>query len=425
MRILRRGSDGPAVQLLQLALDRAGYGPLSTDGLFGAATEAALRRFQAGQGLAADGVAGARTHRALQPWYTGYRTHTIRRGDTLWGLARRYGAELSALETANPDLPPEKLPIGAQLVVPLPFPVVPTTIAWCSDLVALCVQGLAARYPILAAGELGRSAMGRPLWTLRLGGGANRVLYNAEHHANEWLTTPLLLFFAEELCAAVAAGGTLGGVSAAELLYDTELVLVPAVNPDGLDLVTGELRQGTWYEQARHIAARYPEFPFPEGWKANLRGVDLNLQYPAGWEQARENKFALGFRTPAPANFVGEAPLTEGESRALYEFTLAFAPALTLSYHSQGEVIYWKYRDYAPPDSEPIVRRFAAVSGYAAEETPYAAGFAGYKDFFLQDFRRPGFTVEVGRGVNPLPVEDFPKIWRDNLGILTLGLMVT
>ena len=65
------------------------------------------------------------------------------------------------------------------------------------------------------------------------------------------------------------------------------------------------------------------------------------------------------------------------------------------------------------------------MSGYTAEDTPYAAGFAGYKDFFLQDFRRPGFTVEVGRGVNPLPLSQFEEIWRDNLGILSLGLVST
>lgn len=425
MRILRPGSEGPAVQLMQLALNRAGYGELLTDGLFGPATAEALRRFQADRGLIVDGIAGAQTQRALQPWYTGYLTRTIRRGDTLWGLSRRYGASLEALETANPSLRAENLPVGAQLVIPLPFAVVPTQIAWSSQLVAFCVQGLAARYPFLAAGELGRSAMGKPLWTLRLGGGENRVLYNAAHHANEWITTPVLLRFAEELCAAVAAGGSLGGQSAAELLSGTELLLVPAVNPDGIDLATGELRQGPWYEQARRIAEAWPSIPFPTGWKANLQGVDLNLQYPAGWEQARENKYALGVRGPAPANFVGAAPLTAPESRALYDFTLAYSPALTLAYHSQGEVIYWRYLDYAPPESEAIVRRFAAVSGYAAEDTPYASGFAGYKDWFLQDFRRPGFTVEVGRGVNPLPLTQFEQIYRDNLGILTLGLQST
>ena len=80
MRLLKIGSTGPAVQLLQLALNRAGCGPLNTDGIFGPGTEAALRRFQASRGIPADGVAGNQTHRAILPWYLGYITHPVRRG---------------------------------------------------------------------------------------------------------------------------------------------------------------------------------------------------------------------------------------------------------------------------------------------------------------------------------------------------------
>jgi len=67
---------------------------------------------------------------------------------------------------------------------------------------------------------------------------------------------------------------------------------------------------------------------------------------------------------------------------------------------------------------------FSAVSGYSVEETPYASGFAGYKDWFIQTYNRPGYTIEVGRGVSPLPLEQFDRIYRDNAGILTLGAMV-
>ena len=73
MRILRFGSRGPAVQLLQTALNRAGFGPLRTDGSFGAATRGALVRFQEANSLDPDGIAGVQSHRALLPWYTGYR----------------------------------------------------------------------------------------------------------------------------------------------------------------------------------------------------------------------------------------------------------------------------------------------------------------------------------------------------------------
>lgn len=108
----------------------------------------------------------------------------------------------------------------------------------------------------------------------------------------------------------------------------------------------------------------------------------------------------------------------------MYDFTLSLSPRLILAYHTQGEVIYWKFLDYEPTNSRAIADTFAAVSGYSVEDTPYASGFAGYKDWFIQDFNRPGYTIEAGRGVNPLPISEFDKIYADNLGILVYGALV-
>lgn len=425
MRLLRYGSWGPAVQLLQLALNRAGYGELDTDGIFGRATESALRRFQSAHGLAVDGVAGTQTHRAILPWYLGYILHTIIRGDTVNALARRYGSTEAAILLANPGTSPLNLQIGQEMVIPFSFPVVPTDINFSSALVGYCVRGLAARYPFISTGEIGKSVMGRPLWRMSLGWGENRVLYNASHHANEWICTPVLLKFTEELASAYAAGERIFSISAGELLDYATIYIIPAVNPDGIDLVTGELQSGEYYNRAQRIGANYPAFPFPDGWKANIRGIDLNLQYPAGWEQAKENKFSQGIVSPAPADFVGSGPLVAPEARAMYDFTLALDPALILAYHTQGEVIYWKFLDYEPENSRNIAGTLSAVSGYAVEDTPYASGFAGYKDWFIQDFNRPGYTIEAGLGVNPLPLSQFAQIYRDNLGILTMAALVT
>ena len=141
MKILRLGSIGPSVQLLQLALERAGFGPITTDGIFGTATQYALRRFQQANAIPVDGVAGSVTHRALLPWYTGFLIHTAARGDTFYSIAQRYGSTTAALTLANPDIDAASLMPGTPVVVPLPFDVVPTGIDYCAALIGYCVRG--------------------------------------------------------------------------------------------------------------------------------------------------------------------------------------------------------------------------------------------------------------------------------------------
>jgi len=199
--------------------------------------------------------------------------------------------------------------------------------------------------------------------------------------------------------------------------------MVPMVDPDGVDLVVGALTEGPGYDRAVEIGQAFPGIPFPDGWKANLLGVDLNLQYPAGWLRAREIKFMQGFNRPAPRDYVGRAPLSQRESKALAGYTEAVDPHLVLAFHSQGRQIYWKYQDIEIPGARELGEIFARVSGYTLENTPYASGFAGYKDWFILYFGRPGYTVEVGQGENPLPLEQFPEIYRDNLGILVTAAL--
>ena len=105
----------------------------------------------------------------------------------------------------------------------------------------------------------------------------------------------------------------------------------------------------------------------------------------------------------------------------MYDLTRAFSPALVLAYHTQGGVVYWRFGELEPPGSAELVSLFSAVSGYAPADVPLSAGFAGYRDWFIQDFARPGFTVEAGRGKKPLPISDFDAIYAANRGILTLA----
>lgn len=136
------------------------------------------------------------------------------------------------------------------------------------------------------------------------------------------------------------------------------------------------------------------------------------------WEKAREIKFSQGYTTYAPRDFVGLFPLEAPESLALYDFTINNNFEIMLTFHSQGEVIFWKFLDYNPPKALEIGKVFEDLSGYLLQDTPYASSFAGFKDWFIQTYNLPAYTIEVGRGTNPLPISQFDTIYEDNLGIL-------
>lgn len=284
------------------------------------------------------------------------------------------------------------------------------------------IKALVSTYPFLRTEVLTTTAFQRPVSTLVAGNGPRKVIFSASHHANEWITSLVLLQFAEELADAIQTGKEIYGKNAKDLAEQVTIYMVPMVDPDGVDLVVGAIEPGDiQYDLAERLARDYPTIPFPEGWKANLLGVDLNLQYPAGWLQAREIKFAQGFVKPGPRDYVGRAPLNQFETQALAGYTEFIDPALVLALHSQGKEIYWQFKDIFVPGAEELGRKMVEISGYTLADTPFNSSFAGYKDWFIQEFRRPGYTVEVGLGINPLPLSQFNEIYRAVAPMLTIA----
>ena len=358
----------------------------------------------------------------LLPFLRGYITHEVKAGDTFFSIAKMYDTTMERVMHANPGTDAGALQIGSTVVVPLNFPLVSGEVPYTSLLTGWIIEGLQARYPYLQVGTIGRSVMGTPLWSLQLGNGPVEVGYNASFHANESITTPVLLKFVEQLLETYADERMYEELYPERLFEEYSLYLVPLVNPDGVDLVNGLLTEGFYYRRAVRIASGFPDIPFPDGWKANIQGVDLNLQFPAGWDMAKKIKFEQGYNRPAPRDYVGQTPLSVPESTAMFDFTRNHDFSLILAYHTQGEVIYWKYLDEEPEGARRIAEYFAKVSGYRIEETPAASGYAGYKDWFINFYDRPGYTIEAGLGENPLPMEQFSKIYKDNVGILLGGM---
>lgn len=425
MKLLKPGDTGIYVEYLSLALERAGF---STGGItdnFNMKVYNSLTAFQNSKSLTADGVVGEQTWNELIPYIKGYTTVNVNSGETFESIASDYSTSRNAIVTANPYITSNQPVAGSTLVVPFGFEFVPTNVDYSSFLVSLLIDGLAARYPFVQTGSAGKSIMERELYYIAIGNGSTEVFANASHHANEWITTPVLLKYAEEYCSSIAFGSPLENTDVDMIFNSKTFYIMPLVNPDGVDLVTGAIdADNDFYLSARSIAAEYPFIPFPNGWKANIDGTDLNLNYPAGWQRAKQIKAEQGFTSPSPRDFVGTAPLSALESRAVYNFTISHNFALTLSYHTQGNVIYWKYLNYLPPRSEEIAIALSEASGYSLDTTPYASGFAGYKDWYISFYNRPGYTIEIGNGINPLPIGDFSQVYPPNKSLITTAISV-
>lgn len=304
--------------------------------------------------------------------------------------------------------------------------IVPTNINYNYKTLEQNLSTLKNTYPFISTEVIGKSVLKKNLYVVRLGKGPKKIFYSASIHANEWINSVVLMKFIEDYCDAYVNNSTLYNYSVRNLYNSTSIYILPMNNPDGVDLVTGATPSNSYtYLTAQKISNEFPDIPFPSGWKANIRGVDLNSQFPAGWNQAKQIKYSQGFTKPAPRDFVGFGPLTEPESLAIYNFTLSNNFSLVIAYHTQGQEIYWNFQNINPPNGYNIGRSFELASGYKLADVPYNSSFAGFKDWFIQDFNRPGYTIESGIGENPLPISQFSKIYNDNLGILILGAVLS
>ena len=269
------------------------------------------------------------------------------------------------------------------------------------------IDHLVTRYPFIRTSSIGQSLLGRPIHALTIGTGAHAILINASHHANEWITTLIAMQFAHDY--------------AKTYNENTCIHIVPMVNPDGVDIVTNGLPQGhPTYERALAMAEKTPDpdIPFPACWKANAAGVDLNSNYPAGWHLAKEHKYSRGYTCPGPRDYVGTHPLCQPESAAMAAYTRKHNFTQTISLHTQGEVIFWRYRHFMPPGAQDLANRLSAASGYECDDVPSTSSHAGYRDWFIEEFNRPGMTIESGLGTNPLPLTDFDDIYKKTAPLL-------
>ncbi|KAA9011868.1 M14 family zinc carboxypeptidase [Niallia endozanthoxylica] len=276
---------------------------------------------------------------------------------------------------------------------------------------------LSKMYPDLITYQtLTTTPFGRNVWAIKVGNGETTILINGAHHAREWLTSALLMKMIETYADAYQNGHTVEDLHPS-ILDKVSIWFVPMVNPDGVTLQqTGlnaypigfhpfliEMNEGSW------------NF---ERWKANLFGMDLNRQYPANWSHLKGVN-----RKPSYQFYKGTQPLEADEARALVDFTYQIKPEIAVSYHSSGNMIFWGYHQWGLTHTTKFTRDYYAIAEKVSELTKYPIDEpesyqqgGGYTDWFIEEFSKPAFTVEIGQLIEDrsLPLEEFLDIWVKN-----------
>ena len=284
---------------------------------------------------------------------------------------------------------------------------------------------LMAGYPFLAVRSLGKSVLNReiPLFILGNEDAPLKILYVGAHHGMEWITSALLLRFIHEYCEYYREGRTIFGETMENRFKRCTLYIIPMLNPDGCDLAVHGLSDGhPLREQLLKMNDGKTDFSH---WQANARGVDLNHNYDAGFEEYKKIEAERIIR-PGPTLYSGEAPESEPESGALAAF-LRFNPEIrwVMTLHSQGEEIYYTSGNSAAPRAKEIARILARLSSYRLAIPSGTAAYGGLTDWCIRTLQKPSCTVECGSGSNPLPIKDFFHIYMGIREMLFSGPLIS
>ena len=237
------------------------------------------------------------------------------------------------------------------------------------------------------AHSIGKSVCGRELFCVKLGRGPKKILFCGAHHGMEWITSMMLVRF-------------IGDYSRGywDLKNKSTLYIVPMLNPDGVEVASTGMF-----------------------WQANAHGVDLNHNYDADWDKSKQLESENGIYGPGSTRFSGTHPESEPESAAIAKLVRNEQFDAVYAFHSQGQVIYADFNGYIPPGGEELAERLAKPP-YVIERPEGMAACGGFKDWFIKEFDKPGFTIEVGRGENPLPTRCFKQIYCETLPLMLEAL---
>ena len=282
------------------------------------------------------------------------------------------------------------------------------------------VTALNDEYKCIELTTCGKSVLNKNIFSIVIGQGSKAVVYVGGTHGLEWLTSLLLLRFTERLADAYECGSMLAGFDVKNILASRRLVIIPELNPDGIEIA---IRGADACGSLRDVNSKICNNDFSL-WSANANGVDINHNFNADWYSLREIESQAGINSPSPRRYGGAFPESEPETRAITRLCRNISVDMLVSFHSQGEEIYYEYGKNTPQKSLHIAKMLSALTDYTLVKNQGLCSSGGLKDWFIEEFKRPAFTVEIGKGHNPLPAEALNEIYEKLEAMLVVGIML-
>ena len=210
------------------------------------------------------------------------------------------------------------------------------------------------------------------------------------------------------------------GIDIEKNLENRGIVIIPCVNPDGVEISLTGYKSAKNFQNLVKKASNNRTF----SWQANAAGVDINHNFDAGWNELKKLEMENKILEPSATRFGGTKPESEPETKALVDFCRKNKFLYAIAFHSQGEEIYWKYGKNIPENSYRLAKLFSITSGYKLSSPEGLAVGGGFKDWFITEFNRPAFTIEIGVGKNPLPISQLYPIYNKIYKMLLSSLLI-
>jgi len=292
---------------------------------------------------------------------------------------------------------------------------------------------LSQRYPgLFVTNILGTTADGRALYEVILGNIASphHVLIQYSIHSREYINTLLAMCQLEDYLKNMMAGTLYGEKSYPDLFSNICIHMMPCSNPDGMT-ISQMGPDGLRTQEAKDTLQACYEFDVANGragdfetycrrFKANANGVDLNKNFDVGWDI-----YAGGPTQPSYEGYHGPAPASEAETQAILSVTESYPVIAVISYHSEGDVIFWNYEledEQLLAFDQQLADSLAEITGYTRRiSKKYNASLSGgCSDYYVWEEGRIAVTVETGQDTCPIRINVFPNIWRDNQYVLPM-----